>query len=95
LQNFSGERRRTICFLTERAANSEKIMASHNHGRLRGRAAVHRVRVITDMNDGRLFFRKSGLELARKQNELVDVAEPFGDETSGASKFSEKRPGRD
>src|SRR3984893_14276759 len=94
LQNFSGERGRAVRFLTERAANRQEIVTSHNNRNAADLAVIHRVRMIANVHDG-WSLGELAPQPARKQNELVDVTKPFRDEAAGAGKISEERPRRD
>src|SRR5438445_3824936 len=78
LQNFSGDGRWAIRLLTKRTTNREEIVASHDHGNIAYPTPVHRVGVIANMNDGRLLPSEAAAQFARKQDELVDVTQPFG-----------------
>ena len=70
-------------------------MASHDYWNIAYPRPVHRVGVIANVNDGRPLPSEAAAQLARKQNELVDVTQPFGDETPGGAKFPEERLRRD
>src|SRR6202040_3981836 len=91
LQKSSGDGCGTICFLAQRTSDGEKIVASDNNRRARNVSAVHRVRMITNVDHGWPFC-EPGPELTREDDELVDVAEPFRDEATGTPKSSEERP---
>src|SRR5215472_17167835 len=87
LQQFSSKRNRTMKLLTECAAHGDQVMTGHDRRRAGNFIGVHRVRMITDVDDRRP-LSESLPQLSWKQDELVDISEPFADEIVRAEKFS-------
>src|SRR4029077_6780156 len=74
-------------FFATGASHRDKIVTRHNHRHVWRNSSVHRVGVIANMDN----FRSRGessAQLPRKQNELVDVSEPFAEKILRAKKFS-------
>ena len=90
LQPLSREAGGTIGWFAQRAPHGEQIVAGRNHRDVLNLPGVHRIRVIADMDQGRRGFQ-SAPQSPRKEDEFVDVGQPFRHEAASRLKTPEER----
>ncbi len=94
LEVFPSRGGRRIGHFAERAAHREQVVAGDDDRPVANPPAVHGVGMIADVNELDP-MGNAPLQLAREEEKLVDVAEPFGDEAARPPYLSEEWPGRD
>src|SRR5438067_9621258 len=80
-------------FFSESTPHRDEIVTSHHNWNVSHARAVHRIRVIANMDNSRP-LSEPGPQFSRKQDELVDVSEPLADEIFRPEKFSQNRSRR-
>ena len=94
LQIFAGKRGGTIGRFPERAANRQQIVAGDNNRARFDVRAIHRVRMIANVDEIDAGGEFSP-QLSREKNKFVEITEPLRDEAARDPDPAEKRLGVD